>query len=281
MKTLKLKLASTLLAVLVVFTACSDDDGSQNPSSPELPPEASMSANLGNFPSNGESSGNGSAANLEQNDHSNFAFAATNVVFWQTILNVQLAIPVAAFHEAFNHSFEYLPEQAKWRSEYTVQVNNQSITATLYAEYNNADQIEWEMYLTAPGQFEDYLWFRGESQTDGSGGTWYLSKGPAQSGEVLSITWDRQGENVVNAIYTLVDEQSERNGSYIEYGVTTESGYTHFYDISIVSETEADYDVLIYYNEDTQEGTVRSEAHFETSTFMCWDSDFQNTACEQ
>lgn len=280
MKTLKFKLLASILAVLVVFAACSEDDSSQNPAAPELPPAASMSANLGNFPSNGENNNNGSSANLVENEQSNFTFAATNVVFWQSLLNVQLAIPIAAFHEAFNQPFEYLPEEAKWKSEYTLEVGNQSVTAELYAAYNNSNQVEWKMYLSVPGQFEDYLWFSGESETDGSGGTWYLYKGPVQTGEMMRISWDRQSNEMVNAIYTLVNTESERSGSYIEYGISTETGYTHFYDISIVSETEADYDVLIYYNEDTKEGTVRSEAHFNTNAFMCWDTDFQNTACE-
>lgn len=273
MKTLKMKLVYALIAAMVLFSACSDDDGDGNPTAPQLPPQESMSANMGDFPSNGESS----QANAN-GDKSHFTFAAGNVIFWQTLLNVQLAIPVASFQEAFNHSFEYLEAQGRWKSEYSVEVGNKNITATLYAERTD-DEIEWEMYLTLPGQFENYLWFSGESELDNSGGTWVLYRSPSEPRPLLEIEWEREDGEAINSTYTLIDTQADKNGSYIQYGLTSETRFTHYYQVSITSQSEDDYDALIYYNQETRVGSVQSTSHFGDDAFRCWDSNFNNTDC--
>lgn len=273
MKTLKMKLVYALIAAMVLFSACSDDDGDGNPTAPQLPPQESMSANMGDFPSNGESS----QANAN-GDKSHFTFAAGNVIFWQTLLNVQLAIPVASFQEAFNHSFEYLEAQGRWKSEYSVEVGNKNITATLYAERTD-DEIEWEMYLTLPGQFENYLWFSGESELDNSGGTWVLYRSPSEPRPLLEIEWEREDGEAINSTYTLIDTQADKNGSYIQYGLTSETGFTHYYQVSITSQSEDDYDALIYYNQEIRVGSVQSTSHFGDDAFRCWDSNFNNTDC--
>lgn len=273
MKTLKLKFLYALVAAMVLFSTCSDDDGDGTPTAPQLPPEESMSANMGDFPSNGESS---QAYSTEERTH--FNFAAGNVLIWQTLLNVQLAIPVAAFHEAFNHSFEYLDAQGRWKSEYAVAVGNQNITATLYAEKTDG-RVEWEMYLTLPGQFENYLWFSGESALDNSGGTWVLYRSPSEPRPLLEIEWEREDGAAINSTYTLVDAQADKNGSYIQYGLTSETSFTHYYQVSITSQSEDDYDALIYYNQETRIGSVQSVSYFGDDTFRCWDSNFDNTDC--
>lgn len=273
MKTFRIKLFSALLASLVVLSSCSEDGGDNNPTAPQLPPQESMSANMGEFPSNGESS----QANAN-GDKSHFTFAAGNVIFWQTLLNVQLAIPVASFQESFNHSFEYLEAQGRWKSEYAVEVGNKNITATLYAERTD-EVIEWEMYLTLPGQFDNYLWFSGESALDNSGGTWLLYRSPSEPRAMLQIEWERESGSAIKSTYTLIDTQADKSGSYIEYGLSTEAGFTHYYEVSITSQSEDDYDAFIYYNQETRVGSVMSVSYFGDDQARCWDSNFENTDC--
>ena len=273
MKTLSIKLFSALLACLIVFSSCSEDDGEANPTAPQLPPQESMSTNMGDFPSNGE----GSVA-YSTEERTNFNFAAGNVLFWQTILNVQLAIPVAAFQEAFNHSFEYLEADGIWKSEYAVSVGNKNVTATLYAERID-NQIEWEMYLSVPGEFDNYLWFSGQSNVDNSGGTWTLYRSPAEPRAMLRIQWERESGSAIKSTYTLIDSQADKSGSYIEYGVSSEAEFTHYYEISVSSETEDDYDALIYYNQETRVGSVISVSYFGDDAARCWNNNFENTDC--
>lgn len=261
------------MALSVLFVGCSKDSDT-NPSAPTLPPESTIAPDMGNFSSNQESG----AANLEGQDQSNFGFAALNVIFWQSMLTVDLAIPVAAYKEAFNHNFEYQNDEDRWKSEYSVVVGDQTITATLYAEKTGAS-ASWKMYLSSEGRFEDFLWFSGTSRLDNTSGEWTLFKSPEAPRELLQIDWEKESDAEFKLTYSLNDTQSDKEGSYIEYGSTDEDAYTHFYDVSIVSTTEEDYDVSILFNNDTKVGRVKSEAHFNSGDWFCWNANFQNEVC--
>ena len=274
MKTFSKKLFSALIACLIVFSSCSEDNGESNPTAPQLPPQQSMSANMGGFPSNGE----GSAANSGE-ARTHFNFAAGNVLFWQTLINVQLAIPVAAFQEAFNHSFEYLDSDGIWKSEYDVSVANKSMTATLYAD-RSGNQIEWEMYLSLPGEFDNFLWFSGESNLDNSGGTWVLYRSPSEPRAALQIDWQKENDATIKSTYTLIDTQADKSGSFIEFGLSSEAAFTHYYEVSVKSESSEDYDALIYYNQETRIGSVTSVSYFGDNDKRCWNSSLENTDCQ-
>lgn len=272
MKPIRKTYFSFLVAATLVFVACDNANEDANPTAPQLPPAESMSAEMGAFPSNGENS-----SKNDNQDREHFTYAAANVVFWQSILKLQLAVPVAAFKESFNHPFIYLQDEQRWKSSYSVTVGDKTYEATLYGE-REEDEIEWQMYLSAEGQFENFLWFTGESELDNTGGSWILYKSPSEPRAVLTIEWEKEG-NEVEAAYTLVDEQADKVDSYIEYGTTTENGFTHFYEVSIESKTEEDYEVFILYNANTRAGKVKSESRFGDDAFRCWDSNFIDTTC--
>lgn len=259
------------IALTAILSSCSDD--SENPgTAPTLPPASSMSVNLGNFPQN-----EGGRIDYT-NTKTNFALAAGNVVLWQTILASSIVIPAAAFEEAFNHDFQYSESAGKWVSEYSVNVAGAAITAELYAEVTG-ETVIWEMYLSQEGAFDQFLWFSGESNLDNTGGEWVLYASPQRPVEVLTIDWDRVEGEAVNSLYTLVDASSTKNGSYIEYGVTTEAGYTHFYDVSITDSEDDDYDLFILYNEENYTGSVKSNAVFGDDAPRCWDEALEDTEC--
>lgn len=262
-------MAMTLTTSL--FTACTDDSETAD-EAPALPPQASLSADLGNFPQNGSGRVDGTQ------EKTNFLFSSVNVVFWQTTLVAGIAIPAAAFQEAFNHEFTYDKSSKLWKSEYSVQAGGKTIEATLTASRTDADLIHWEMYLTVSGQFEDYLWFTGDSRIDNTGGDWTLYAGPGQSGTLLQIDWDRNGSDFLYSKYTLTNASS-RAGSYIAYGETEEAGFSHFYEVSITDTAGDDYDVEIYVNEETKVGKVKSLAYFEDELWHCWDENLDDVAC--
>ncbi|WP_339608710.1 hypothetical protein [uncultured Roseivirga sp.] len=273
MKNLKTLSLCLTMAISVLFVGCSKDSDT-NPGAPTLPPQSSIAPDMGSFSSNQE---NG-AANLEGQDQSNFGFAALNVIFWQSLLTVDLAIPVAAYKEAFNHSFEYLNDEDRWKSEYSATVGDRNITATLYAEKVGAS-ASWKMYLSSEGEFENFLWFSGTSRLDNTSGEWTLFKSPDEPRQLLSIDWENENDTEFKLTYNLVDTESDKEGSYIEYGSTDEDAYTHFYDVSIVSKADEDYDVSILFNNNTKVGRVKSEAHFNSSDWFCWNESFQNQTC--
>lgn len=265
-------LIGLLVALSAFISSCSDDSETNPGEAPSLPPQGSLSANLGNFPQN-----EGGRA-VYAKDY--FGFAAVNVGFWQTVLGASLVIPATAFDEAFDHSFTYLEDQGKWKSEYTVNVNGKSLTAQLFADRDDdGEEVKWEMYLSLEGQYEDFLWFTGESRTDNTGGEWTLYGGPGEPREVLEIEWEREDGAPVQSKYVLIDEQSDRSGSFIAYGETDEAGFSHYYEVSVESDSAEDYDATIYFNETTKEGRVKSESHYGDADWRCWDANFENTTC--
>ncbi|MEQ8470843.1 MAG: hypothetical protein RIC35_06635 [Marinoscillum sp.] len=271
MNRIGIKFLSLVIGVSMLFVSCSEDsENAGNP--PELPPKASLSANLGTFPQNGDGRVD------ETQTKTNFAFSAINVGFWQTAIGVVIFIPAKAFEAAFNQDFQYLSDEKRWKSEYTVNVNNQAVTAQLFAK-NNGETVSWEMYLSAEGQYEDFLWFTGESRVDNSGGDWVLYGGPSEPREVLRIDWDREGDNFIHSKYVLVDTESAKSGSFVEYGLSTEADFSHYYEIFVVDTQGDDYDAHILYNETSTEGRVKSEAHFGDADWRCWDENQDDIDC--
>ncbi len=260
-----------LIAIAAILSSCSDDtEAPGNP--PELPPKASLSVNLGNFTQN-------EGGRVDQTTaKNNFSFAALNVGFWQTIVGATIVIPSVAFEAAFDHSFEYQESDGRWKSEYTFGQNGSMITAELFAE-NTGETVIWEMYLSQEGAFDRFLWFTGESRVDNTGGEWVLHASPENPREVLTIDWDRVEGDAVYSLYTLTDETSEKSGSYIEYGLSSESDFTHFYDVSITDTEEDDYDLNILFNQETKVGRVKSNTYFGDSDYRCWDETLEDVDC--
>lgn len=262
---------SAAMLSMSLFTACTDE--TENPeNAPELPPQASMSAEIGNFPQNGSGRVDATLAK------SNFLFASVNVIYWQTIVAAGVVVPAAAFQEAFNHPFTYDKASKEWKSEYSVQAGGKTVEATLVASRTESETIHWEMYLTVSGQFEDYLWFSGDSRVDNTGGDWVIYAGPQASGTLFKIDWDRDGDDFLYSKYTLTNESS-RVGSYIAYGETDEEGFSHFYEVSITDTEGDDYDANIYFDETTKVGKVKSQAYFEDELWHCWDENLDDVSC--
>ncbi len=260
-----------IIALAAILSSCSDDaEGHGNP--PELPPSASLSVNLGNFPQN--EGGRVDAASAS----GNFAFAAINVAVWQTIIGGAIVIPAVAFEGATDQTFQYSESEGKWISEYTVGTGGKLITAELLAEVTG-ETVIWEMYLSQDGSFDRFLWFTGESRVDNSGGEWTLYASPQRPVEVLTIDWDRVEGEAINSLFTLVDADNSKINSYIEYGLTSEAGFSHYYDVSITDTAGDDYDLYIYFNEETKVGRVKSTAYFGDDTWRCWDETLEDTDC--
>jgi hypothetical protein len=121
------------------------------------------------FPTNKEDVKNGRL----NGEYDHWAFASTNVVIWQSILTLNSAIPVIAFHESFNHEAEYLPNEKKWRWTYSFDEGQHTYQANLYAKLDG-NQVLWEMYVSKSGVFEDFLWYSGISAVDESLGSWKI-----------------------------------------------------------------------------------------------------------
>ncbi len=261
-----------LSMVGVLFVSC-ESDTPEAEKAPEIPPVTTFMADL-SFPiqeggSNGRFHGDG--------EHSHWGVAATNVVVWQTILTVNLAIPVVAFKESFNHDVEYLADEKKWRWSYSFDHGGHTYEANLYGKLDG-DYSKWEMYVSKSDAFENFLWYSGKSALDESHGSWTVYGHPEKGAQtaLLDIDWNRKSEEVADIKYTSIEAGGDLEGSYIHYGTTDEGDYPTFYDIYLKSEDNL---VEIDYDPATKQGMVISNKYFGDDNIRCWNKELKNMEC--
>lgn len=268
------KIILITLALGFILTACVKEQPL-----PDLPPSESMVLEVDNIWVQSP----GADAFKTGVPQSNFIFAAANVYWWNIVLTVQMVVPVAAYLESFNHDAVWDRTSLAWVWSYTVDVHNTSYTAELFAE-SKTDEVHWSMYLSKEDGFTDLLWFTGISKNDGSSGSWIIHKDPdssvkdlAESVPFLEIVWNANDAGITDIKYTNIEENSQENGSYIEFGMLDDPVYDAFYDIYRVWEENM---VSIKWNSSTHEGRVLSMEHFQDPYWHCWDELFQNKACD-
>jgi hypothetical protein len=264
----------TLAAILAgfVFSSCKKEEDilSDPGTAPVLPPASSFVMDFSTFPT--EQSTNG---RLEETKW-NYGYAAVNFVLWQSLLGVQLAVPVIAFKASFDQEATYIPDEQRWNWSYEVSDGTFAYEANLYAKPTDG-KINWEMYISKSGVYEDFLWFEGTSQFDGSGGTWTVNIEPEKDPrEALFIEWTKENDEVANIKYTLTDEKNENVNSYITYGKTDGSDFDSFYQVYYAKDENL---MKIDYNSETKVGRVQSPGHFQDDAWRCWNSDLIDIDC--
>lgn len=260
------KILAVSLGVSVIFSSCKKDDDIGEP--PELPPMTSMSNDLEGYK---EEDSQRIAANGDTT-YVNAVSAGVTVAFWNTVLVLNLATPVAAFEEAFNHEPEYDEEVEAWVWAYDFGWFNLN-KAELQAKVNG-DQVNWSMYITLSGQSE-FLWYTGTSDFDGMGGTWSLNKSVDDPQEYIDIVWSRTSDEVSDITYTYTYPDAAE-GSYIQYGQQT-GEYDIFYDVYLA---ETSNSVEIESNRETKEGHIKSEVYFNDTDWYCWNSSYMDIDCD-
>ena len=209
-------------------------------------------------------------------EYDHWALAAGNVVFWQSFLTLNLAIPVVAFHKSFDQKAEYVTGEKKWRWTYSFDEGQHTYKAKLIGKLDG-DAVKWEMYVTKSGVYEDFLWYSGTSSLDEKHGSWIVYGNPdGDRKPVLSIDWKRESDKIAEIKYTNIQEGSNDKGSYIYYGSTGKSDFDVFYDVNLKSEGSL---VEIEYNTTTKIGRVKSKKHFGDELTRCWNSNLVNIEC--
>ncbi len=267
--TVKILIHTILAFSLLILSACQENDSNEQSDPPDIPPQFSMSINT-EFPS--ESNTVQSTGNITALSTNNFGYAALNVAVWNTVLAVNLVVPVAAFLESFHH-FPTLRSDNTWVWTYAVRIGGIIYTAELHAQVSG-DDVYWDMYVTKPGAYLDFNWFSGVSARDGSHGSWTLRKEPSNATEYLEIDWtyDKQTDTGT-ARYTNVLEGDTENGSYIYYGATLDEPYNAFYDVYTNSK---DQFLEIEWNRSSRAGRVRNPDFFPDTDWHYWDENLQD-----
>lgn len=245
---------------------------------PEIPPSSSFVLEIDNIWNNSPEPMSLPGISSK----SNFFFGAGTIFWWNTVLSVQMVIPVAAYLEAFNHVPVWDKTDISWVWSYTMDVQSTSYTAELFAETIN-DEVHWSMYMSKSDGYTDFLWFTGISKTDNSSGSWSINKNPENNKEevtsipYLDILWSIAEDGTSEITYTNIEDGSADKGNYIKYGIVDDPDLDAFYDIYRTWEENL---VSLKWNTTLHYGRVLSMAHFKDPYWHCWNENFENIICE-
>ena len=263
-----------VLGIIVLIVSC-EDDKTTNPQdqAPTIPPQTSMIINFDEFP---DTSSIG-AMDYQVVAKRNWSWAAGHIAVWNSVLTLTLAIPVAAFVEAFNHQ-PIKQSDGSWLWQYNITVQEALYTAKLNGK-TVAEGVEWKMLLTKEGDYTDFEWFTGFSNLPASEGTWMLNKDPNSPSAFLSIEWNRNTqEETADIKYTLLSPALPQDGSYIFYGKTNEVPLNRFYQIF---KAESNNVIDIKWSYESYFGQVKDSIYFEGTNWHCWDDRLDDTDCHE
>ncbi|HEX9896872.1 MAG TPA: hypothetical protein VGA85_04325 [Dehalococcoidales bacterium] len=283
-------IALSLLVLSVVgCTGTANKPDTSKP--PQIPPESSFVMDFSDFTSSTGASHSGDTAQLASfiipgaiprsdtnnalGDRSNFGYATVNVGFWNIVVFVGLAVPVASFIESFNHT-PVQQEDSSWVWTYDVPVAGDVYTAELHGKYIK-NGVRWEMYISKQGEYSDFLWYYGESDLSVTEGYWILKNNPSDPTDLIRIDWHRNLVNKTGDIkYTNIVPGGPENGGFISYETTVSKSYDCSYEIFNKGKNEKTY---IEWNSLTLEGRVKNALHFGDDDWRCWNSQLVNTTC--
>lgn len=265
----------TLLLVFAggLFQSCKKDKGDP----PVLPPPESMFIDFSNFESGKKSADMISIP--KGTETSSWELAAGAAFVWNTIIYVTLAVPVKAFQLAEDYSPSYIDNNT-WQWSYNATVLNVTYDARLTGQIRNGD-VKWEMYISREGTggFNEFLWFNGTSELDGTAGQWTLNQGPQNQVPILQIDWTKTGNSTASIKFTYVKTGDNFKDSYIEYGLTTNvlNAYykIHYYNSTLLQF----FDLDVEWSTTQNNGRVKCPAHFGNSDWYCWDGNYLNVDC--
>jgi hypothetical protein len=273
------------LAVLVAISlagalvaGCSDDKGTNAKlEPPEIPPASTFIMDFAGFTSStltnpATDSGHG----ILVYSKANWSWAAGNVFVWNVIITVGLAVPIAAFVEAFNHE-SVRETDGTWVWAYNVEVADAMYLAELHGR-TTEEGIEWAMHVSKQGAYSDFVWYTGESNLPGTEGTWTVYNSPDDPDSLLGILWHRNPtQETADIKYTNIVPDGDENGGYIYYGVTDNVPFDAFYDIYNKGQDNL---ARIEWSRTAMNGRVKDPLHFGDSTWHCWDANRDDVGCE-
>jgi hypothetical protein len=268
------KLYSLPLVVILICGLLWGCEKKGNP--PTLPPVESMSIDFSDFVATMKSGQINT--DIKAVENTNWTVAATVAGWWNSLIAVELIVPVTAFEIAVNNSPTYLDKKT-WQWKYSVDVVGSTYTARLTGQIGSND-IKWEMYISKQGvgSYAEFLWYEGTTALDGKSGTWTIKASHADQTPVLEIEWTKSGEAIGTIKYTYI-YPGQFNGSFIEYGLTSNTLNAYYTVHSYVPAKLKMVDVNIEWSTSAHNGRVKAIDYFQDSNWYCWDGNGNDIVC--
>ena len=270
-KNCALKIVPLVIVALMLagMTGCSDKTTNAE-KAPALPPQSSFIMDFSGFSNQSLSAG----VALDALSRVNWGQSALRLAIWNLVLTVNLVVPTAAFVEAFNHE-PVRQTDGSWEWSYSV------LAGVIHTCRLNGkvvgDQVQWRMYISKAGEYNDYLWYSGSHNLAATQGSWTVNRNPNQSNPYLQIDWRRNPTAGTGDLkYINVIPGDAENGGYIFYGSLATSGYDRFYQIyDKVQDNLAE----IEWNHLEGNGRVKDQSSYGDSNWHCWDTNLDDIAC--
>lgn len=260
----------TLSIVLVFITlfSCSDEEENFEPGlAPEIPPVESMLINFDNFQEETNKGG-------REMSQLNWGLAAIQVGTWNVIITLNLAIPVAAFQASLTSTPEFDADRGLWVWRFDYDIVGRTYSSELTGQITE-DGVEWQMFISEENGFQNFLWYTGTMNLDGTEGFWFLNENVDNPNALLRIHWEKESETIGRVKYSNVKVGAPNVDSFIEYGIQ-EGDLDRFYNISITSTENL---TNIEWSKSTGEGRIKNLNFFKDEDFHCWDSSFNDIDC--
>lgn len=251
-------LGIVLLASQLILISCSGDDDGPGPGTPiQILPATTI---LMEFETFGVASG-------RQETIGHAIRAGGYVAAWKKFVNTGLAVPVTGYLVSTNKSPVYIDGQWIWSVDY--EIDGKNYTSKLAAE-NTDNGVQWQMDVSASGEYSNFLSMRGFSETNRESGNWDIYKYPVDSVPSLSIAWNANS----NGEITTMKYTAHKNDSYIDYHWSTNDIYNGFYDISNNGNS-----VKIAWNRTKKNGNIVEPGYYQDDLPRCWTSSFEDDEC--
>ena len=114
---------------------------------------------------------------------SNWVHAGLNVLFWNSVVFTNTAVPVAAFNRALDHESEFIGDKTwEWKYDYTTPPSHGSkkyeVSLTGQVSQDNA-QVFWMMRVIDSANSKEFTWYEGTIDKDNRIGDFTFYKEPS------------------------------------------------------------------------------------------------------
>lgn len=283
----KLRFILPALLLALTFNACKDSGGVEDPEPPEFPDLEQVSPDTEFFEDSssadkaveetagaleviGRAGESGTLEIPETSQSLGFDSAGQFIRSFGFFVRQLNMVAINLIREAKDTDYTYDDGVFVW--EYSYELEGETVDIRLTADPNSEDtEAYWTLAVTND-EFESAVLLDGTTSYDGNGGEWNLYDITGESGSadqpVLSLSWSVDGEENLTSEFTLHEADS---GQEVIIGYE-EDGDERWFTV----DSEEDQ-IEIYWNEETREGYFQRSGE----TMRCWDSNLEETACEE